>query len=440
MKAHRLRVVLIAAVVVAALAVPTVAVAGQWTVSRAIIGVQDDDRPLGMPDIGGSSIAYGQVAGSGRWALRIFSLKTGAPSYDYGYEDQDILWPAVSGDWTAWQVNGDIRAKSATGGSFPVTSDAQVRVDTLPAVSTADGQYVVWQSSLAGDIDVRGKNLGIDGTVFTIASGPGSQWAPAIHGKHVAYLDNSSGQWVVHVKTIGSSAAPLEIPNANGSPQTDVDIGDHLVAWTSLNGFGHYAIRYYDYDTGLISEGPSDQFYDAVAPHVSGDRIIYSMYNGADDDLYVYDTRIARTNPLGARLPLATTNTHDRSGAIDGNNIAYMSQDIVYFGRLAAPSISLKTVPNRIPHNGHIHLTGSISDQGHRIASAALEIEKYASGKWTKFKAITANAAGEFAYKTPHNHSKTRYRVVYNGKVTVTAAEAAGHMSTVSAVKTAWPR
>jgi hypothetical protein len=104
------------------------------------------------------------------------------------------------------------------------------------------------------------------------------------------------------------------------------------------------------------------------------------------------------------------------------------------------PSISLSSVPSRISRGGHIHLTGSISDLGHRIGGAKLYVEKYAAGKWTPIKLLTASTTGTFSYKTPAAHSKTKYRVVYNGNVDLLDAPASEHLSTVSAVKTAWPR
>ncbi len=269
--------------------------------------------------------------------------------------------------------------------------------------------------------------------------GDHNQTFPAIYGKRVAYLDNKTGSDTVWVKTIGSSAQPLHVTD-DGHLQSSPDIGSHLVVWLTGNASGKQAVRYYDYNTGLYATGPSSTVNDMVDPQVSGDRIIYSTWDGLDYDLYLFDARLAKAHPTEASIPIATTANQDRYGRIDGNELTYMSGNIVYYVRLAVPGISLNSVPKRIPHLGHIHLKGSISDQGQRIGGASLGIEKYGSGKWTRIKTITASSTGTFSYQTPHNHSKTLYRVVYDGKLDHFGAQSADHLSTVSAVKTAWPR
>jgi hypothetical protein len=53
---------------------------------------------------------------------------------------------------------------------------------------------------------------------------------------------------------------------------------------------------------------------------------------------------------------------------------------------------------------------------------------------------VPQDAKGEFSYKTSSNSAKTRYRVVYDGFLAPFGPQFANHLSTVSAVKTAWPR
>jgi hypothetical protein len=204
--------------------------------------------------------------------------------------------------------------------------------------------------------------------------------------------------------------------------------------WLEPNDSGKLRIRYYDFNTGLVSDGPSYVGQHIGSPQVSGDRIIYSVSNGADQDLYVFDTLLARS------YLIAGTNLNDMSGRIDGDQLTYVSGSMVYYARLQVPSISLKSVPKRIRNHGHIHVAGSISDQGHRIAWASLRIDKFSSGKWVAVKTITASAAGTFSYKTPKIHSKTKYRVVYTGFDVGTTGDYQRHLSAVSSVKTAWPR
>jgi hypothetical protein len=217
-------------------------------------------------------------------------------------------------------------------------------------------------------------------------------------------------------------------------------IGDHLVVWLVHNAAGKDMIRYFDYNTGATYDGPSGATYDMVNPRVSGDRILYNTPNGSDHDLFVFDTRLAKTYGSMASFKLAGTGDDEKMGAISGNEVVYIAGISPIWGRLAVPSISLNSVPKRIPRHGHIHLKGSISDQGHRIGYASLGIERYASGAWTRIKTLTASSTGTFSYKTPTAHSKTPYRVVYDGRIAIAAPGALTHLSTVSATKTAWPR
>ena len=85
--------------------------------------------------------------------------------------------------------------------------------------------------------------------------------------------------------------------------------------------------------------------------------------------------------------------------------------------RLAAPSISARSVPKRIAHGGRLRLKGSISDQGVPIGGPTSGIERYGSGKWSRIKTITTTSPGTYSYYTPKNYSKKQYRVVYDGVI-----------------------
>jgi len=429
-----------ATALVGVLVAPAIATANPFVVERSIMGFNPDFPTLLAPDISGDTIVYGLEPTLGARTVPVFSLARGDVTSILSSSPWDITAQSVSGDWVVYSANSDIRARNIkTGTSKGVTTDAATLWDGLPAVSTADGAYVVWSRFSGGQYDVLGRNLGISGSPFTVAGGTGNQTFPVIHGKHVAYIDGASGTDTVFVKTIGSAAEPVRL-TTDGHAQAVPDIGDHLVVWLAYNTSGWYFIRYYDFNTGLVYDGPSSTQQSMLNPQVSGDRILYNVFNGANQDLYVYDTRIAKTDAVGASFVIAATTNEDRFGRIDGNQLTYMTGNIVYFARLVVPSISLSAVPGRIPHGGHIHLKGSISDQGHRIAGATIGIERYGSGKWTRIKTLTATSTGTFSYQTPKNYTKTKYRVVYDGKVDHFGAPSANHLSAVSAVKTAWPR
>jgi hypothetical protein len=442
MRARRLGVALMA-VAVLMWGLPAAAVADPFVSAWSIIGLRPVPSPsYHFPQISGDNIVFGQQVPGENIMLERFSLVTGSASLFQSPPDgQNMLSASISGDWVVWKAGPDIGAKNIkTGAVKRITNYSGMVSGSSPSVSTASGAYVVWMRSDSVNPDVMGKNLATNGSVFTIAGGPQWQAYPSIYGKRVAYvLDDGAGNRNIYVKTIGSSAAPRKITNNDLGP-LETAIGDHLVVWRIRNGSGRLAIRYYDYDTGLTYDGPSSTEYDMQRAWVSGDRILYGMATGPSDmSLHVWDTRIARTSASAASLTVASAVEYE-SYAFDGGRITYASGDEIYYARLAIPSISLNAVPTRIPHLGHIHLTGSISDLGVRIGGAKLGVERYASGKWTRIKTLTASATGTFSYQTPHNHAKTKYRVVYDGQATVAQVPWTNHLSTRSAVKTAWPR
>jgi hypothetical protein len=446
MRIRRVLPTILALSLAAMLAAPAAAVADAFVTTRSLTGLDLDPPTYRQPDISGDRVVYGVLPAGGHQGLRGFSLPRAVSTFNLPDLTQDLLTPRISGNWVVWwTVNTqDIGAMKADGtGRIQVTSDGFNWHDAAADVSTADGAYVVWSVVTAGQYDIHAKNLGINGNAFTIAGGVGDQGQPSIYGKRVAYSDDASGKSTVYVKTIGSGAAPLKV-SADGTSQYAPEIGNHLVVWATGNASGKFRLKYYDFNTGLVYDGPTSTTSDVEDIDVSGDRIVYRIHNGADYDVYVFDTRLAKSDFQSASLKVAGTSADETDPKIDGSRIVYTSGTIeggsVMLAKLAVPSISVKAVPSRISHGAKIKLAGTISDQGTRIGSASLGVEKYASGRWTRIKTITANVKGEFSTYTPRNHSKTKYRVVYDGKHSLFGSGLANHFSAVSAVRTAWPR
>lgn len=426
-----------AAIALVLVMMPAAATASPWVTERAITGNLVPGILYATPVISGNNIVYGSTASGGHQALHWFSLTSATSSPFFSDATNPATQPQISGDWVVWSLNNDIRAKRlGTPTVRNVTNDGDTTAELSPDVS---GTYVVWWANDGVSWNVRAKNLVSSAAPFTVAGGAGNQFAPSVSGKRVAYLDDSNGHPNVYVKTIGSGAAPLKITN-DAVDQSDPDIGSHLVAWLVPNADGHKMIRYYDFNTGETSDGPTSATADMSAPEVSGDRILYSVSNGSDQDLYVWDTRIARLYALYDGTLLESTPTDEGSGSISGNEIAFISGDTPFWGRLAVPSISTRAVPRRIAHGARLHLRGSISDQGHRLGRVALGVERVVAGKWQRFKTITASAAGTFSYYTPRNYSKRQYRIVYDGAWVLFLPGFGNHLSTVGSARTAWPR
>jgi hypothetical protein len=445
MRKHTIRVaLLVAAAFLAAFVFPAAATANPFSMDWNILGYEVSPPQYFTPYIDGNNILY-KTGGAGTPLWR-FNIVTGK-NYALPPAAGANTWgPVAAGDWVAWVEDWNIHTLNLkTGAHKHVTNepDSDFDQDSNLSISDANGTYVVWEWGESWDTTptaIKAKNLGSNGSVFTLASGPSRPRRPSIYGKRVVYIADWSGRGNVYLKTIGSSAAPIRLTSISGDVslgEESLNIGSHLVVWRELVPAVGYAIHYYDFDTGQTTEIPTGITSWVYRLGVSGDRILY-LSGAVDPDVRVWDTRVAKTSPTFAAIDVSTGDTA-QEGTIDGSRIAYRDDRKLYFAKLMVPSISLKPVPSRISHGARIRLWGSISDQGIRIGGASIGIEKYASGKWTRIKTLTASSTGSFSYYTPKNHSKTKYRVVYDGKMAPFAPATTQHLSTVSAVKTAWP-
>jgi hypothetical protein len=445
MRSVRLRRVLAATVFAAVRLAPTAAMANGWVLERGLLGGLFANTVWAAPDVSGHWAVYlsrNTVAIPSLYALSKVDLRTGVSSVVAADVTDGIESPAVDGDWVAYAVGGDIRVENlVTGAVKKVTDDGATTAESDPVVS---GKYVVWESDSGSDSDIWGKDFTGTHAKFLIAGGAGNQIQPSIHGAHVAYRDESAGdtQGQIMLKTIGSSAAAVNLTN-NTDDQFLPSIGDHLVAWLALNTSGRAMVRYHNFDTGENLSGPSDPDYSIANPQVSGDRILYDIPSGSNRDMYVFDVRAWRASGGGIPLSFAMPNTNqdELEGKISGNACVYLSNGSPTWARLAVPGLSIGSVPTRVPHHGHIHLKGTLTDQSVPIGYAPLRVEKYSGGKWVKVKTITTSASGAYSYQTPTLHSKTNYRVAYDGRAAVAFNPGiARHFSAVSAVRTGWPR
>jgi hypothetical protein len=436
MRIDRVRAAFLAMLLTSVLIAPTAAMANTIFIERGLVGPITSQ--YNYPAIGGDAIIVSELSSTpgSVWILKRFSLATGLET-TFHSGSAHALGARISGDWVVWQQNSDIKAKNLKTGAFKnVTNDGALTDERMPDIS---GTYVVWWYLNGAKWDVKAKDLSTTASPFTLVGGDANQFAPSIYGNRVAYVDDADGHGDVLVKTIGSSVAPRRITD-DGLAHWSPSIGDHLIAWVIHNASGKDRIQYFDYNTGETTLGPTNATYDVLNVRVSGDRILYNVPNGADQDLYVFDTRMAKVAGLLAAFRLAGTSDDEEAGSIAGSEVVYIAGASPVWGKLAVPGISLSAVPSRISHGGHIHLKGYITDQSHRIGYASLGIERYASGVWTRIKTLTASSTGTFSYQTPKAYSKTAYRVVYDGYLAFMAAPARTHLSTVSSVKYAWPR
>jgi hypothetical protein len=437
MKLGRLRLALTVAVIAIVLLVPTVAMANGWFLERNLFGMT-----MGVgysaPDVSGDWVVLRTraVVPGALWGLTKVDLRSGTSSAFASDPYQDVGAPAVDGYWVAYEVDSDIYVKNlATGVRKRITSDGDFIEEASPVIS---GKYVVW-TVYGSTMDIYGKDFTSTKPAFPIAVGVGDQSDPSIHGTRVAYREALSPS-VAHikVKAIGSSAGARVIAE-DTVDQEAPSIGSHLVAWRAYVG-GHWMIRYHNFDTGETLDGPSSSSYDMVNPQVSGDRILYDVSNGSDQDAHVFDVRVRRASGVGvSSFPLPGTGADESSGKISGSACVYMSGGSPMWAKLAVPSLTIGSVPTRVPHHGHIHLKGTLSDQGVRIGGASLRVEKYSGGHWILVKTLTTSASGAYSYQTPTLHSKTKYRVAYDGNRSLFGAGVTQHFSAVSSVRTGWP-
>jgi hypothetical protein len=437
MRLGRVRVAMVIGVLAIALLVPATAMANGWILERGLIGFsigQEWTRPV----VSGHWAVYMTRPTAGLWSLRSYDLGSGRTTLLASDASFNVDEPAISGDWVAYQVGLDIHVKNIlTGVVKNVTNDGLTTLEVAPSIS---GKYVVWSAYNGSNWDVWGKDFTSTHAKFLIAGGASNQGEPSIYGTRVAYTDAAApGLGQIKVKTIGSTAGAKMITN-NLLDQNSPSMGDHMVAWRARVS-GIWVIRYYNYDTALTLDGPSDATYDMQNPQVAGDRILYDFSDGADKNMFVFDIRAHRSSgPFMFSFAMPNTDADEIWGSISGNTAVYLSNGYPYWAKLAVPSVSIGAVPLRVPHNGHIHLRGTLSDQGIPLSYTSLSVEKYSGGKWVKVKTITTSRTGTYSYTTPTLHSKTKYRVAYEGSIMLFNPGMAQHFSVVSAVRTGWPR
>ena len=97
------------------------------------------------------------------------------------------------------------------------------------------------------------------------------------------------------------------------SPQ----ISQRNVVWTGYDG-NDDEIYVYDYDDGTVTQLTDNNTYD-TSPQISGDGVVWSGYDGNDSEIYFYN---------GVEtLQLTDNEVGDGSPKISGNNIAWLSYE-----------------------------------------------------------------------------------------------------------------
>ncbi|HEY5483337.1 MAG TPA: hypothetical protein VIK31_05930 [Propionibacteriaceae bacterium] len=427
------------ALAAAILTTPAAALANGWVMERGLLGGLFANAEWASPDVSGHWAVFmvrTDVPGLGPYRIDKVDLRTGEQST---VTNDEVGHIALDGDWVVYDVDGDIRARNlATGAVKKVTNDGGAVAESEPTIS---GKYVVWEVENDLDTEVWGRDISTMHPKFLIADGNGSQLLiPQVSGNRVAYRSELTGfDGQIMVKTIGSSAAAVNLTGGTGD-NFSPSIGDHLVAWTTVNASGKYMIRYHDYDTGQTLDGPTSTTFDMADPRVSGDRILYRAANPGGTAMYVFDVRTWRASPgLALSFPLPDTSADELAGRISGTSCVYLNGGYPTWATLAVPKVTVGSVPTRIRHHGHIHLSGTVSDQGIRIGKARLRIEKYSGGRWLLVRTITASSNGSYSYQTPTLHAKTKFRVAYDGMLVPLGAGISQHFSAVSAVRTGWP-
>ncbi len=438
MKRARMCAIVTLALALALTAVPAAAFANSFVIERGLLGGLWGSVQWAAPDVSGHWAVFLYSPNPGLFQLHKVDLRSGVRSVVATDATDGIESPAVDGDWVAYAVGGDIRVKNlATGTLKKVTNDGATTAESDPVIS---GHYVVWEVDDGVDIDLWGKDFTSSHAKFLVAGGTGNQMQPSISGKRVAYRDESGGDThgQIMIKTIGSSSSAWNITSDAGNYWLP-SIGDHLVAWLGDAG-GHAALRTYNYETKTWVYGPSDPSWDVLDPQVAGDRVVYGMSDGVKLGLYLWDFRVQRASGSVVSFPFTDLAGDQESAKVAGNSCVYLSGGWPIWARFQVPSLSVGAVPRRIPHHGHIHLKGTLTEQGLPIAGAHLRVEKYSGGKWVLAKTLTTSASGAYAYKTPPLHAKTKYRVAYDGMFSMSVPGVAEHLSAVSAVRTGWPR
>lgn len=360
------------------------------------------------PDIHGDWIVYTeQVVSVGDQNITAYNIKT-RNHFSICSAIGVQVWPRVYGDWVVWM-------DGRNGADFDIYA-YNLATGTEKAIATRPGQQlypdisgtkVAYTDVTAGDIHIYDLATGLDSA---LPLGAGLQLNATISGSRVAYVQ--SGEVYVYDLKTGAITRLTNDSVTDSMP----DIDGTLVAWVKSSASDD--IWTVDLAGGSAAIIPFSTADDETFPRVDDMHVTYVRNQTGDLNIYVFD-KLA-----GFWAQLTSSTADDVFGAIDGPNIAYISNYMmsggdVSLGRLILPIFSTKASSSTIGYGKTTKIMGTLVENGIPLTNLPIFVDASTDGghTWTQVASFKTDWNGAFSWTTPALYSNTTYRTRHNGSL-----------------------
>ena len=213
--------------------------------------------------------------------------------------------------------------------SFIISSVSAYHFESIETQLTTD-QEDQFDPSISGGITVYTDRRNADADIYyydidnsqevQITEGGGDQFFNDISGNLVVYTDFGAGHADIYIYNIETETTQ-QITNLP-SNQRNPSISGNLVVYEDDRN-GNYDIYLYNLDSGIETRLTVDA-YNQINPDISGTIVVWEDYRKVYADIFMVD--ISAEDPAIVNVT-EDFEAHDREPSIDGNIIAYSSNN-----------------------------------------------------------------------------------------------------------------
>lgn len=240
--------------------------------------------------------------------------------------------PRIKGNYLVWQgsVDGDLEIFVYNMGTGVTTQITNNDYDDMSA--RTDGTYVVWQGFDNGEWDI----FVWDGTEIQAISDRGAEdVSPQIANGLVVWASEPFGDDFLSPEEVilyDAGTRTHTVLSAGVDPGNTLNdsaptINDEAVIWVQSDAEDNTTLYMYDLSDGTTTEKPDDVFL-KDSPQRDGSLSVLTRHDGHDRELFVYNSECGRYHRI-------TDNDYqDTYPSISENHVAWMSAGEIFLAEL----------------------------------------------------------------------------------------------------------